>query len=544
MLPSAATAPRRVHLAPFWDDLHTRSSGRVHALRTGDGGYVIQWSHVSKETGSSNSNEYDLNFQVVLFPNGAFEFRYGTMDPSPNGGSSCYPTSDCVGDANGASATIGYQDPSGARGHLLHIGGAGQTSSNRPFPGGLAGRSFRVDPTVTAGSWTFTADASKRMEVCAVASGFAACEPVHVEVLGAGTAILTEVMIAPSGGGAQWFEVRNTSLATLDLQGFEITTNTGSHTIADPVVVPPGGFAVFSRGATAGLQADYAYDASVAMDPSGDTLAIQSGTLTVTQASWDGSLPLPPGQSLELDALAHSRHAHTLDAQSAFCLPVTSYDGGANLGTPGWMGGTCMPGVTSDYTVDTLHHGTVFDIQSTGTTLLTGIGETTQVDLGFAFPYFGEDVTRLWVMSGAFVTVRSSTNAYTNQRLPHSGSQASAGIISPFWDDFYFSTHGASVKWEERSVGGQQVAIFEWHRARPWDASTSNHRLTIQLQLWQDGRIVFAYRDLAGFHGDVFGGNSTIGIQEPTSSDPRYMLYSYNRASISEGQMIEFTPAP
>src|SRR5690606_16918033 len=96
-----------IAIAPFWDDLVTRATGRVYALAQSDGSYVIQWAHVSRYHGSSNTNEYDLNFQVVLFPDGSFEFRYGTMAPPPQANDSFCTDSDCALDAQGASATIG-----------------------------------------------------------------------------------------------------------------------------------------------------------------------------------------------------------------------------------------------------------------------------------------------------------------------------------------------------------------------------------------------------------------------------------------------------
>ena len=68
--------------------------------------------------------------------------------------------------------------------------------------------------------------------------------------------------------------------------------------------------------------------------------------------------------------------------------------------------------------------------------------------------------------------------------------------------------------------------------------------LSFQAQLWEDGRIVFAYRRLGGrpVYADTRGGSATIGIQAPGTSNPPYVLYSYNQASITEGQVIEFVP--
>lgn len=170
-----------VHIAPFWDDLHTRVSGRVHALAQSDGSYVIQWSHVSRFHGSSDANEYDLNFQLVLFPDGAFEFRYGTMAPPPIAFDFSCTQLDCTLDAQGASAGIGYQNPLATVGVNLHYGPDWFMGDNQPFPGGLDNRSFRKDGG-SSGSVTFYPERTTGYGVCAEFDGYLTCESFEVEV--------------------------------------------------------------------------------------------------------------------------------------------------------------------------------------------------------------------------------------------------------------------------------------------------------------------------------------------------------------------------
>lgn len=177
-LPTASNP--QVHLAPFWDDLHTRASGRIHALARTDGSYVIQWTNVSKIAESSISNEWDLNFQVVLYSDGAFEYRYGTMDPLAITSTSC-ADGDCYNDAQGASATIGYQNPTTSVAFQLHFGGSTQSSSNTPYPGGLAHRSFRKEGG-TSGSLTLYPFESTSIEVCTELLDYLVCEEAEVEV--------------------------------------------------------------------------------------------------------------------------------------------------------------------------------------------------------------------------------------------------------------------------------------------------------------------------------------------------------------------------
>src|SRR5690606_33138933 len=199
-----------------------------------------------------------------------------------------------------------------------------------------------------------------------------------------------------------------------------------------------------------------------------------------------------------------NNHLHT--AASSFCPRSESYDGGANAGTPGWDGGSCeaQPYVAYNFT-----DAEVFDIQSTGEVLLSVYISTATVDLSFAFPYFGTTTNQLWVGSQGFVTVTSSSDSTSNATLPGTSSPRSAGIIAPMWDDFSFARNNATVKFEERTVGGQQVAIFDWHRLSPF-AGLAGDSVSFQLQLWEDGRIVFAYREILDVNSANYGSSATI----------------------------------
>lgn len=537
-LPNSAIARSRIHIAAFWDDLHTRSSGRVHALHASDGSYVFQWTGVSKLTGSSNSDEYDLNFQIALFPDGSFELRYGTMDPQAVTSSSCYPTSDCVGDANGASATIGYQDPSGTAGNQLHFGGEDQSSGNRPFPGGLSNRSFRVAPGAS-GSLRFSADPQTDHRLCSVLEDELRCDVLEFEFWEAGSILITEVMLAPAGGAAQWFELRNLTHETVNLEGWEIWTDSGLHTVDQPLLIAPYDFATFSAGSASGFTADYEFS-GLGFNPAGDSLSVGRNGGALAQLRWDSTWSIQMGRSLELDALQHRKSRHHLASDSAFC-PRTAPYSGANAGTPGWDGGSCIP--DQPYVGYNFTGAEVFDIENTGATLTTAYDVSRKVNLSFSFPFMGMSTNEIWVSSSGFVTVTSSSSYWLNAELPSTTNpRATAGLIAPLWDDWKVDRHGGIVRFEERTVGGQKVAIVDWDNLSQYYADQSDLN-AFQLQLWEDGRIVFAYRRIEGTDARNFGSSATIGLQEPTSTNPAYMLYSYNEAnSIQLGQTLEFVP--
>src|SRR5690606_27384620 len=80
-------------------------------------------------------------------------------------------------EANGSSATIGYQNPSGSVWYVLHYG-----ADAVAFPGGLENRSFRMDAGV-ASSVTLHPTATGVYPVCAEVAGYRTCEVLEVGVL-------------------------------------------------------------------------------------------------------------------------------------------------------------------------------------------------------------------------------------------------------------------------------------------------------------------------------------------------------------------------
>lgn len=112
---------RYVHLAPFLGRLSPGSGELLYALLgEGEGRHlVIQFRGYAL----ASAQEASLDFQVVLWSDGSFDYRYGQMS---------HPSAPAQ--AEGAAALIGAQDARGQRGTLF--------SRRAAVPGGLMGRSF------------------------------------------------------------------------------------------------------------------------------------------------------------------------------------------------------------------------------------------------------------------------------------------------------------------------------------------------------------------------------------------------------------------
>lgn len=155
-----------VHLAPFWSYqyIHGPNPQIAYALRQeGDRRVlIIEWSGFA----ISNVEVDVLEVQIALFEDGAFEFRYGTlMTPY-------HPSA-----AEGIWSTLGWQLPGGWVGDTL-------VSADR-YPGGLEGRSWRVERREAVGGGHHTPEATTDYTLCVTNRvGVSKCAVRTVEVSG------------------------------------------------------------------------------------------------------------------------------------------------------------------------------------------------------------------------------------------------------------------------------------------------------------------------------------------------------------------------
>ena len=531
-MPSAATTSvAKVAFALFWGDVQTASTsstftdGGVYSQFMpgyGPGGidaYIIQYHHHRIFSSSTT----DLNFQLVLYADGTFEYRYGDMLPLTG-------TNTVLGGAK----TVGYQVPGGTAGTSLHYGGAytGSPSASTTFPGGFTGRSFRYEPLPASGSKSITIDRTTTFEICATEAGYTDCETVTIEVTEAGDVAISEVMVDPAGGPSQqWVEVRNLSTAPIDLAGWKIESSSGSHTILNALVVPPGGFATVAASSSVGFAPDDTWGASMSLDPVADELKLMAGTLVVSSVEWDSTWGILSDGSIALDPSHHVRGRVSHDVAD-WCI-------GSGAGSPGALGQGCR---FADYDLDPASGKAAIDISAIGVAVpgLDSYLTHGPATLSFPFPFFDGTYTDIAVSSNGFLAmVPSMTSSYSsNTTLPSTSAPASLGIIAPFWEDLSYSRHGGSFRMAEVAVGGQQVAVLQWTALGPWTGSTST-KVTFQAQLWENGDIVFVYQDLVGDTTTTLGSSATVGIQAPGSSGtPPAVLVSYNQAVLRPGMAI------
>ncbi len=153
----------------------------------------------------------------------------------------------------------------------------------------------------------------------------------------------------------EWFEVRNNTSRTIDLQGVTFTCSFGSFTVETSVGVLGGQHAVLglSRDTTlnGGLtDVDYIYPfSSFNLARSADAIRVEYGGVLIDEVAWTSAWPTSPDESHQV-----SRNAMTNEWANDLVVnwcPSTAYISGSGMrGTPGEQNRYCSdtPGEDSD----------------------------------------------------------------------------------------------------------------------------------------------------------------------------------------------------
>lgn len=158
------------------------------------------------------------------------------------------------------------------------------------------------------------------------------------------------------------------------------------------------------------------------------------------------------------------------------------------------------------------------------------------IGIGFTFNFYGNDYSQAYVNINGTLNFASTYSAYGNTALSSNNANYS---IFPFWDDLITDTAYNKKPIYYATIGSAPNRKFVVQWTNVYFFSTTIQMGTFQVILSEGTNTVqLQYRDLLG--GDRSLGNSaTIGIKKDNST---YKQYSYNTASIVQGQSIIYTP--
>ena len=158
-----------------------------------------------------------------------------------------------------------------------------------------------------------------------------------------GDIIVTEIMQNPNAvldGDGEWFEVYNTTMSSIDINGWVISdAGSDSHTIGSSVVVPAMGYAVLGNnadgGTNGGVTVNYEYSGFTLGNGDDEVILTCSG-LIIDEVYYDGGteFPDPTGASMELSTNFYNSSDN--DTGANWGEGTASY-GSGDLGTPGSM---------------------------------------------------------------------------------------------------------------------------------------------------------------------------------------------------------------
>ncbi len=144
---------------------------------------------------------------------------------------------------------------------------------------------------------------------------------------------------------------------------------------------------------------------------------------------------------------------------------------------------------------------------STSGTPITGLGDDTNVgpfDIGFSFPFFGNNFSSFRFCTNGFISFSSTSTSYQNNPIPNNSVY---NLVAPFWDDLDFRTSGSAFY---KFDGEKLIVEYKDVPLR----SNAGGPYTFEILLYRDGRIKFQYLTMGSPVNSC-----TVGIQNANGTD-------------------------
>jgi len=520
-------------IAPFWDDLHPHTAGRVFFQNFGNQA-IVQWDAYERYSGAGS-----YTFQAILDSSGAITLQYLTM----------------TGDVT--SATVGVQDASKTVGL--------QVAFNQAYlHDNLAVRISAIPLWLSAAptSGRLAAGQSKLINVHMDASGLEGGNyPATLNILTNDPANPTlPVDVNLHVIGAPDAEVQPTAIdfgetfLGIPLSQTLTVVNNGTDTLFVTDVVPshaeldpqPRSFSVPPHGS---------FDVDVNWTPS--ALGPFGGSVTVlSNDAGEPSIEVPcTGTAIPAPAMIYSptSFAETLYTGHAVTRTLTVrntggsdllVDAGVDLGNGivvyapdegatgaggpdafgySWKDSDESGGPTYDFV----------DISTTGTQVTFSSADDSiagPFPLGMTFPFYGANFSQFKVSTNGWMTFNTSETSSRAGNYNFPSTSGAANMIALFWDDLHLRTAGRV----HYLYDGTRF-ILQFTNVDKY--SPSGATLTFQAQLYPNGKILLVYRTMTGTTN-----GATIGIQDGTKTIG--LAANYNASYVHDAMAVQFSLTP
>jgi hypothetical protein len=160
---------------------------------------------------------------------------------------------------------------------------------------------------------------------------------------------------------------------------------------------------------------------------------------------------------------------------------------------------------------------------------------TGPIDIGFAFKFYENSYTQLYVGSNGLVTFGAGTSLWSNVGIPN--APVPNNYVAPFWDDLCVDCAGFNTGKVYTMLGGSapnRYFVIEWHEI---SKLSTNSLLTFEAVLYENGDIVFQYLSLAGYLE-----SATVGIEDDVGVDG--LQYLYDQPGLGDNLAVRFYRPP
>lgn len=199
-----------------------------------------------------------------------------------------------------------------------------------------------------------------------------------------GDLFITEVMVNPSAvtdPKGEWFEIRNSSGHTVNLNGIIIGSDTDGdiHQISSStaITLENGEFAVIAANGdvttNGGVEATYVYGGDISMSNESDDLWLKVDEIVLDKITWDDGeqFPDPSGASIALDPDYFSSALN--DLPEGWCQAIRPWSDRSDLGYPNETNYICRPIASAVVsTTGTLYTCTEFTLDGTASETVPG----------------------------------------------------------------------------------------------------------------------------------------------------------------------------
>jgi hypothetical protein len=172
------------------------------------------------------------------------------------------------------------------------------------------------------------------------------------------------------------------------------------------------------------------------------------------------------------------------------------------------------------------------DISAIGTavTFATNDENLGPFDIGFTFPYYGQNFTTYRLSANGWISFTSASNSWSNSDLPLGASPPN--LLAAWWDDLSPERVGTQVRRWTNNVDSLVVSFVDVQ------SFSAGGLYDFEFILLASGRFVFEYGDM----GLNRLNSATIGWQDETLSKGEAVIY--NQDYIHNEMAIAFCPNP